>query len=310
MIAIGRDTAMTKAVLTTKVAPTYDDLPEERYHFPRTYLRAVEAAAGDWIVYYEPRRTSGELSSRGGRQAYFAVARLDRIAADPVRPDHFYAFVSQYLEFDHSVPFRVGEHYFEATLKRDDGATNRGSFGRAVRPLSDVEFDLILRAGFANTLHAAAERPSSPALPSGLREEAAVFDRPLVERVVARPFRDAAFAAAVKSAYGDTCAITGLRIVNGGGRAEVQAAHIRPVAQRGPDSLRNGLALSGTVHWMFDRGLLGVDDDFRVIAARGHVPPEIERLFLPDRRLHLPSRHEAYPHPQFLRYHREHVFKG
>ena len=27
---------MAKAVLTTKVDPSYDDLPEERYHFPRT----------------------------------------------------------------------------------------------------------------------------------------------------------------------------------------------------------------------------------------------------------------------------------
>lgn len=27
---------MTKAILTTKIDPTYDDLPEERYHFPPT----------------------------------------------------------------------------------------------------------------------------------------------------------------------------------------------------------------------------------------------------------------------------------
>ncbi len=36
--------------------PTYDDLRSSRYHFPRTYLRQVEGARGDWIVYYEPRR--------------------------------------------------------------------------------------------------------------------------------------------------------------------------------------------------------------------------------------------------------------
>jgi putative restriction endonuclease len=44
---------VTKAVFTSKIEPSYDDLPEERYHFPRTYLRQVEAAVGDWIVYYE-----------------------------------------------------------------------------------------------------------------------------------------------------------------------------------------------------------------------------------------------------------------
>jgi hypothetical protein len=37
-----------------------------------------------------------------------------------------------------------------------------------------------------------------------------------------------------------------LQIINGGGRTEVQAAHIRPVAAGGSDSVRNGLALSGT----------------------------------------------------------------
>jgi len=47
---------MGKAVLTPKIDPTYDDLPEVRYHFPRTYLRAIEQAVGDWIVYEEPRR--------------------------------------------------------------------------------------------------------------------------------------------------------------------------------------------------------------------------------------------------------------
>jgi putative restriction endonuclease len=83
-----------KAVFTTKVSPTYDDLPEERYHFPRTYLRQAEQAIGDWIVYYEPRRVTGDLSSRGGRQAYFATAKVDRIEPDPAKPDHFYAFVS------------------------------------------------------------------------------------------------------------------------------------------------------------------------------------------------------------------------
>jgi putative restriction endonuclease len=70
---------MTNAIFTTKVDPTYDDLPEERYHFPRTYLRQADAAIGDWIIYYEPRRATGDVSSRGGRQSYFATAKVDRI---------------------------------------------------------------------------------------------------------------------------------------------------------------------------------------------------------------------------------------
>ncbi len=90
---------MAKAVLTTKIDPTYDDLPEQRYHFPRTYLRQVEAANGDFVIYYEPRRASGDLSSRGGRQAYFATARIVEVRPDPTRANHFYADVDFYLDF-------------------------------------------------------------------------------------------------------------------------------------------------------------------------------------------------------------------
>jgi putative restriction endonuclease len=223
---------VTKAVFTSKVDPSYDDLPEERYHFPRTYIRQVETALGDWIVYYEPRRSSSDLSSRGGRQAYFATARVTNIERDKRQSDHFYAYVSDYLEFDHPVPFKEGVFYYESSLQRSGGATSKGAFGRAVRNLSDLEYDLILKAGFVHTLSGDAAATSSATTSDRheLDEQEEPFERPMVERVVARPFRDAAFATSVKIAYSNTCAMTGFQIINGGGRAEVQAAHIRPVA--------------------------------------------------------------------------------
>jgi putative restriction endonuclease len=305
---------VTKAVLTTKIDPSYDDLPEERYHFPRTYLRQAQAALGDWIIYYEPRRASADLSSRGGRQAYFATARVSRIAADPQTSDHFYAYVSDYLEFDRAVPFREGIQYYESQLRRDDGETNKGAFGRAVRQISDSEYDLILQAGFIRTVSEVALRAAAKAnqtMPSEMSEDPqAPFERPIIERLVARPFREAAFVVSVKSAYNETCAMTGLRIINGGGRAEVQAAHIRPVADGGSDSIRNGLALSGTAHWMFDRGLLSIADDYTILVADKQLPRDAIRLIREDRKLILPERPDARPHAAQLRYHRERIFKG
>ena len=298
---------MTKAVLTTKADPGYDDLPEFRYHFPRTYLRQVKAAIGDWIVYYEPRRTSDHPDSRGGRQAYFATAKITAVQPDPTRADHFYAFISDYLEFDRPVPFREGARYYETALRREDGGTSKGAFGRAVRLLAEEEYQAIVQAGFVELLQRPAEASS---VVSEFADEPATFERPIVETIVARPFRDAAFAIAVKAAYDNTCAMTGLKIINGGGRAEVQAAHIRPVADSGPDAVRNGLALSGTVHWMFDRGLLSVADDYTILTAKAHLPPAADRLLNPNRRLHLPQGAEMRPHPQFLQFHRECVFKG
>jgi len=110
--------------------------------------------------------------------------------------------------------------------------------------------------------------------------------------------------------YDKRCAITGLRLINGGGRAEAQAAHIQPVHRNDPDSIRNGLALSSTVHWMFDRGLLSIDNDYRILQAKGAVPHDAARLINPDGHLRLPEDSRLHPHRAFLRFHRENVFKG
>ena len=47
---------------------------------------------------------------------------------------------------------------------------------------------------------------------------------------------------------------------------EDEAAHIRPVEHNGPDIISNGIALSGTAHWMFDRGLVGYQTIFRSLS--------------------------------------------
>ncbi len=104
--------------------------------------------------------------------------------------------------------------------------------------------------------------------------------------------------------------MTGLKIINGGGRAEVQAAHIQPVSKNGPDSFRNGVALSGTVHWMFDRGLVSIDDDYSILIAKNHLPDAAIRLLNQDCRLLLPTREDMRPHRHYLEFHRENVFKG
>ncbi|MEO1919427.1 MAG: HNH endonuclease [Paracoccaceae bacterium] len=78
---------------------------------------------------------------------------------------------------------------------------------------------------------------------------------------MSRKYRDPSFARQVKAAYRGRCAISGFELRNGGGRPEVEATHIRPVAKEGPDTVRNGLALSGTLYWMFDRGLISVSEN-------------------------------------------------
>jgi putative restriction endonuclease len=200
---------MAKAVFTTKIAPGYKDLPEDRYHFPRTYLNQVKESVGDHIVYYEPRRSTVELSSIGGRQSYFGVARVTEIREDEMLAGHYYAFVEDYLDFDRPVPFVEGSKYYESALKKVDGSTNKGAFGRAVRLIPDEEFDQILKAGFAPLLGeiGAPQHVTTP----GWTEPTVPFERPIVEMTISRPFRERSFMLNVRSAYANRCAMTGRR---------------------------------------------------------------------------------------------------
>src|SRR3546814_3700556 len=114
----------------------------------------------------------------------------------------------------------------------------------AVRPLSNSDFARIIALGLPedDTL----PRVGDLAPLDRVREEHVPYEieRPIVESLVNRPFRDRAFRRAVLRAYDARCAITGWKLINGGGRAEAEAAHIRPVEKGGPDSISNGLALS------------------------------------------------------------------
>jgi len=74
--------------------------------------------------------------------------------------------------------------------------------------------------------------------------------------------------------------------------------------------VRNGIALCGTMHWMFDRGLISVDDDLSILVARDRVPDTVARLINPSGHVRGPERFDSRPHPNFLAYHRREVFKG
>lgn len=297
---------MAKAVFISNAQSIYDDLPEERYHFPKQYLERIKSTVGDFIIYYESRRNDG-------RQVYYATAQVVNIKEDLNKPDHYYAEIQNYLEFPHPVPFKENGTYYETSLLKEDGTINSGLAISAVHKITEAEYQLILQRGFMDVMDGGLLRAniSIPSVPLGLSDNVQEeYDRPIIQTIVNRPFRDQAFTENVKTAYNKTCAMTGLCLINGGGRSEVQAAHIRPVAHKGPDSVRNGIALCGTVHWMFDRGLISLNDDFKILKAKAGIPEAIDRMLVSNGRLILPDRPDYRPHPHFLKYHRDQIFKG
>jgi putative restriction endonuclease len=298
---------MSFGVFIHRSDSVYDDSPAERYQFPRQYLARVEACVGDWVVYYEPRKVVG---TRG----YFAVAKVEKIVSDPSAIGMYIALIEPgtYLDFINSVPFVGADGPIERGLVNEQGGVS-GRAQWAVRPLAPSDFNRIVALGLDEPEPLAPRVGSAPPFP-GLGEEQApfVFEQPRerVSYLSSRIVRDRVFRRIVLRAYDERCAISGLKLINGGGRAEVDAAHIRPVEANGPDIVSNGIALSGTAHWMFDRGLIGLSDTLEILISRQVNDPDGLRSFINKSGHAIPPRHAVQrPHPRFLQWHREHCFK-
>lgn len=182
-----------------------------------------------------------------------------------------------------------------------------------MRQISPADFDRIVERGLGDN-DAILPRVGDPAPIPGFAEAQTPFEdeqvRERVSQLTSRAVRERAFRKNVLRAYGKRCAIIGLKLINGLGRAEVAAAHIRPVQANGPDVINNGIALSGTIHWMFDRGLIGLNDDLKIQISR-HVNDQNSVRALINKTGHAspPALPKQRPHPRFLEWHRENCFK-
>ncbi|SFQ16461.1 putative restriction endonuclease [Mesorhizobium sp. NFR06] len=296
---------MAFGVFIHRTDSIYDDSPAEQYQFPRQYLRRVEACVGDWIVYYEPSKVN---DTRG----YFAMAKVQQVIPDPAAPGMYLALIEPgtYLDFVNPVPFNGADGRVERGLLNDEGRIS-GRAQSAVRPLSPADFNRIIDLAFEAS---EVVLPRVDEIGVGLQEEQAPFQfeqsRDRASYIGSRIVRDRIFRRIVLRAYDERCAITGLKLINGGGRAEVSAAHIRPVEANGPDIVNNGLALSGTAHWMFDRGLISLSDDLEILVSRQvNDLDSVQGFINKTRRALSPVRPSQRPHPRFLQWHREHCFK-
>lgn len=216
----------------------YDDSPAEQYQFPSQYLGRVQACVGDWIIYYEPRKVA---ATRG----YFAVAKVAQVIPDPKASGMYLALIEpgSYLDFVNAVPFSGPEGVIERGVLNDAGRIS-GRAQAAVRQISAVDFSRILSIGLAEDKPELPPSgvPTDPQTGTGISDGVqAPFmfedERVRVTQLSSRIVRDRLFRRLILRAYDKRCAITGLKLINGGGRAEVDAANIRPVEANGPDIL-------------------------------------------------------------------------
>lgn len=297
---------MSKGVFIHNPGTKYDDDPAIRYHFPKQYLGRVKETVGDDILFYQS----------GPKGGYTGAARVSKIIDDPNDVGrHYYALIEpgSYVGFPDYVPFRLNGKIANSFLSNADGSSNRGRQVWAVRPISEEDFLKILALA-ANSKFELPRIDQTEFEVSEMRQEPFIFEleRPTVEVVLNKKVRSAMFRTRIIKAYDKQCAITGMRFINGGGRAEVDAAHIRAVKDKGTDSIRNGIALSKTVHWMFDRGLLAISDDYDIMVSRKvNNRDEVDRIINLDRKIKLPTSEKDWPHTENLSWHREfHKFEA
>ena len=130
--------------------------------------------------------------------------------------------------------------------------------------------------------------------------------------------RSSRFRTQVVQAYDGACAVCGQRIqdVETGKYFEVEAAHIYPVSgveaddtlEGGPDTIRNGLALCRTHHWVFDNGWFTITDDYTIKVRGDSSTPGYEQIQQYNgEQLILPDDRSTWPAQHYLEAHRERV---
>lgn len=296
---------MTKGVFLYREDSQYDDRPWEVYQFPAAYLSRASQMVGDWVIFMEP--------VKAGRKGYHAVGRVEQITPDPTISNMFLAVIdpASYLPFDHEVPFQVDGVYPERSVLNEANKVS-GRAQSAVRTIPDADFNRIISLGLVAN-DELLPRVDALSTASAVAEEQApyTFEQDRTQMLTLRTVRDRVFRSKVIKAYDRRCAFTGFQFINGGGRAEVEAAHIKSVGAKGPDVVQNGLALSGTVHWMFDRGLLSVADDRSILMSNQINDVDgVRKILAADGRARFPDNFRDRPDPAFLRWHREQCFKG
>jgi putative restriction endonuclease len=121
--------------------------------------------------------------------------------------------------------------------------------------------------------------------------------------------RGTVFRREILKLYHDTCCISGLQVAATFSITMVDACHIKPFALGFDNTLTNGIALCPNLHRAFDRGLLTVDANYRVVfssAFTENADSSFRLRQMEGVELMLPAQHR--PSLEAFAWHRQQVF--
>lgn len=124
--------------------------------------------------------------------------------------------------------------------------------------------------------------------------------------------RNNVFKQKIPQIYDYTCSITGLKIQSINGYSLIDACHIIPFHLEHDDTIGNGIALCPNLHRAFDKGLITIDNNYKVIVSKKFVENNISthsiRQF-DNKELLLPKNKLFYPRKEVIQWHNENVFE-
>lgn len=110
--------------------------------------------------------------------------------------------------------------------------------------------------------------------------------------------------------YNYRCAISGMQIRSDRNIRMIDACHIKPFSISKDDTITNGIALSPNLHRAFDRGLITLNDDYRVVVTSKIVesPSSFSLSQFAGKQILLPGDRTCFPATENLAWHRKEVF--
>ncbi|MDF3078637.1 MAG: restriction endonuclease [Sphingobacteriaceae bacterium] len=125
--------------------------------------------------------------------------------------------------------------------------------------------------------------------------------------------RGGMFKKLVPKVYDSTCSFTGMRLESVYGHSFIDACHIVPFSLTHDDKVTNGIALCPNLHRAFDRGLVSLDNSYRILVSNNLTeieehPYSLKKL--EGRKIRLPFGIRHYPAIENLEWHRKELFKN
>lgn len=87
--------------------------------------------------------------------------------------------------------------------------------------------------------------------------------------------RGGAFKREIPKIYDYTCAISGLRVTSIHDISMIDACHIKPFAESFDDTIGNGISLCPNLHRAFDRWIITIDKDYKVVVSSQFSESEV-----------------------------------